>query len=334
MSNLSHFKHQNISSITFSDVFSRYEFISLLPDDAQLDMIPNSTYLQELPNFLYTPKTFDLSDLIFEYNNSFEGDVDEPLEHVFEDQAPTLVSFFASQMIDIPLCFKKSKSLHYVSAADPQVRFVNMLTKHGRRAYAARIYTLSLHHIANLFQKKLIDEQELLQWRSLHAGFIRSKYSHAVSTFKQPVLTLEGVEDPLLDLRLQEHEPENYTVSENDWVRKLFYEELEEYKPVFSFYIRKVDKMKRKHSRGKSGTYTISWKYVPHYKRILMVLRWLVKDIRFQKPKTFHQRVATSLETLLFSKKSHLVYQLRQFVHRFAYQSYKKTLLKTLRSTS
>ena len=161
MSNLAQFKNQNRCPVSFSDSFSRYQLAPLLPNYAQLEMLPNPTSLLEVPNFLYTPKTLAYSDLIFEYNDSLTGDVDVPLESIFVNKTPTLVSFFASQMVDIPLCFGKSKSLNYVSATNPQIRLINMLTKHGRRSYAARMYTFSLHHISNLFQKKLIDEQEL-----------------------------------------------------------------------------------------------------------------------------------------------------------------------------
>ena len=38
----------------------------------------------------------------------------------------------------------------------------------------------------------------------------------------------------------------------------VFEEELSKYKPVFSFFIKKVDKLKRKHSRGKTGKYTVT----------------------------------------------------------------------------
>jgi len=38
---------------------------------------------------------------------------------------------------------------------------------------------------------------------------------------------------------------------------KMLFTKLSDYSPLFSFYIRKVDKSIRKHSRGKSGKYTI-----------------------------------------------------------------------------
>ena len=50
-------------------------------------------------------------------------------------------------------------------------------------------------------------------------------------------------------------------------------DELEKHIPLFSFYVKKVDKLKRKHSRGKSGKYSIIWKYIPRYKRMLTTLR-------------------------------------------------------------
>jgi len=330
MSNLAQFRAHTGSSISFSDSLSRYELTPLLPNYAQLEMVPNPTSILESPNFLYKPKTFAFSDLIFEYNNSLTGDIDAPLVSVFANKTSTLTSFFASQMVDIPLSFGKSKSLYYASSANPQMRFLNMLSKHGRRLYTARMYALSLHSISTLFQNKLLDDNELWKWRALYTGFVKARYASSRTLFSQPKWALD---ENQMDLYGQEHDPDYYLTNGAYWVHKLFYESLEDYKPAFSFYIRKVDKMKRKHSRGKSGKYTISWKYVPTYKRIFVVLRWLVKDIRFQKPKTLQHRLTTSLETLLFSRKNHLVYQLRHFVHKFVFQTYRKTLLKTLRST-
>jgi hypothetical protein len=37
----------------------------------------------------------------------------------------------------------------------------------------------------------------------------------------------------------------------------IFFEAIKEYYPVFSFFVRKVDKSVRKNSRGKSGKYVI-----------------------------------------------------------------------------
>ena len=52
--------------------------------------------------------------------------------------------------------------------------------------------------------------------------------------------------------------------------------------------------------------------------------------MQFQKASTLYKRIEKSLENFLFDKTNHLVYNLRQFVHRFVFNRYRKTLLKTL----
>jgi hypothetical protein len=145
-----------------------------------------------------------------------------------------------------------------------------------------------------------------------------------------PFSTLDS--DAIIDKYDQSYTHIFHTVPGLRWFHELFFTEILRYLPIFSFYISKVDKRKRKHSRGKSGKYMMSWKYVPPYRRITVVLRWLVRDIRFQKSHTFQNSVLKSFQTLMFNSQSHLVYKLRNFVHLFVFQNYKKKLLKTLKS--
>lgn len=94
---------------------------------------------------------------------------------------------------------------------------------------------------------------------------------------------------------------------------------------------RKVDKLRFKHSRGKTGKYSVEWKYVPQYKRLDMVLRWLVEDVAFQKAPTFAGQLSKSLRLLLTSPSTHIVMRNRNYVHRHVYSRYKSTLLRTLK---
>ena len=112
----------------------------------------------------------------------------------------------------------------------------------------------------------------------------------------------------------------------------VFEEELSKYKPVFAFFIKKVDKLKRKHSRGKTGKYTVTWQYVPAHKRLIVVQHWFSKDVRFQKQNTFSKRLYQAIEMLFLNPKSSNLYKFRSFVHKFVFQKYKNTLLKTLAS--
>ena len=52
-------------------------------------------------------------------------------------------------------------------------------------------------------------------------------------------------------------EAENYYSNPKVFLKTFFLDTLQPYLPIFSFYIRKVDKSIRKNSRGKSGKYSI-----------------------------------------------------------------------------
>lgn len=53
------------------------------------------------------------------------------------------------------------------------------------------------------------------------------------------------------------HSPYRYTVESEERTQRVLFEELEKFVPLFSFFLTKVDKQKRKHSRGKSGKYQV-----------------------------------------------------------------------------
>lgn len=272
----------------------------------------------------------DLDMLDFMRLDVITGDADSPLEDFFLNQSLTLTSFFASQMIDIPLCLKNVKSLYSATMSTPELRLITMIMRHGRRSYVSKHYANSLHHLSSLRQNGSRLATGAGSWQ-LHYSALshlsivsNPNQGHTYSTLPLPL--------NFTDTYAQEYQSPDVLARTDNWFQELLFLQLIQYTPVFSFYVTKVDKMKRKHSRGKSGKYSIGWKFIPKYKRLLIVLRWLVRDIRFQKSKTLNNRILKSLENLLFDKSSHLVYQLRNFVHKFVFQNYKKTLLRTLKS--
>lgn len=117
-------------------------------------------------------------------------------------------------------------------------------------------------------------------------------------------------------------------------VSTLLVSELESYKPTFIFKVQKVDKSTRKNSRGKSGKYVTLWKYVPAYKRLYTVLRWLIQDTVFQKARKFELKFWQALNLILSSSKSSLIKKFRNFNHNFVFKNFKKTLLQSLNTVS
>lgn len=92
--------------------------------------------------------------------------------------------------------------------------------------------------------------------------------------------------------------------------------------------------MRRKHGRGKVEKLKVMWKYVPVYKRLYQTMRWFLRDLRFQRHATFAARLNATLETLFLNPQASFLVKTQQFVHRFVYKKYQKTLLTTLRTTA
>ena len=268
--------------------------------------------------------------------NTLDYDKGSYLNVVFLKKAPTLSSFFASQMIDIPLKLQNTPSLYHSTVSTPHLRIITTVMRQGRKSYIARGYSLTLNKLysRHINESKGNASYLFSDWRLLHSILSSSEVRYRENTISFTPTARSNDVVTFQDKYSQSHSNVDYNVIDLQWFQEALVDEIEKHIPVFSFYVKKVDKLKRKHSRGKTGKYSIAWKYVPLYRRYLTVVRWLVRDVRFQKSRTIFERLDKSLETFLLNPKSHLVYRLRQFVHTFVFQNYRKTLLKTLKSTS
>jgi hypothetical protein len=67
-----------------------------------------------------------------------------PQEDVFENylhlRQSSFINFFVHNMIDIPICFKKSKSLRFKSFEFFFIKFINLLMKKGQYEKTVRIF--------------------------------------------------------------------------------------------------------------------------------------------------------------------------------------------------
>ena len=241
----------------------------------------------------------------------------------------TIKTFFILNMIDVPVCFQKSKSLYTKTFELPLLKFTNFLMRDGKREKIFKNFTLALTQFITKFLSNVLNVSQynnfLTTYLLFNKYFLETTSNKTQSFFLKTLITLKS----------------KHTVNDKDiilnndaFMKYILFDKLREYLPLFSFYIRKVDKNIRKHSRGKSGKYTLMWKYVPTYKRFYLTMRWLLKDIKFQKLKTFQERLFKTFELLFISPQLSFVCKLRKFIHFFVFQNFKKTLLKTLKSTS
>lgn len=239
----------------------------------------------------------------------------------------TITSFFSVNLIDMPICFKKSKSLYSKTFELPLLKFVNLIMRKGYRTKTTKHTTRSFSTCFFEILKSW-NNPNYSQWVYLYNSLLSLSYN-SNNNFVNFNSNTE------LDLNSKHVLVKNdISFNKTTSLDKILFSKLNDYLPLFSFYIRKVDKSIRKHSRGKSGKYTIMWKYVPIYKRLYITMRWLLKDLKFQKSKSFESRLIKTLDTFLLTPQLSFVCKLRRFTHFFVFQNYKKTLLRTLKTTS
>ena len=245
---------------------------------------------------------------------------------------PTLATFFSQNFLDVPTAFKGLRSLNWEEGYHPHSRLISILSRHGRRYYVAKLYSNTLWKMGRRYANQ--PDQPFIESDWLYIYSLFSNYN--VVGLAQPGLSLwpDDVRMPMFGKYLQDQKTTTRTIFDIKWLHDKLFQEILRYTPLFSFVVRQVDKRKFKHSRGKSGKHTVYWRYIPLYKRILTVIQWFSKDIRMQKGKTLRRRLELSMEVFFFARQSHLVTRLRSFVHLFAFQNHKKSLLRTLRQTS
>lgn len=239
----------------------------------------------------------------------------------------TLTSFFLLNSLDIPKSFKRIRSLMRPTSSTVLSKFSAMLTKHGRKPYILRTLSSTLIRLARL--KPLYDTGEYfyLNWLSLYQVFTTLKLVNPLPNEPFSVFLKRSLHVELSEWHDQySSSVEKQSFNHNVYAHQ-FLNALKDYIPLFGFFIKKVSKLQWKHSRGKSGRYLIKWKYIPVYKRLITLLRWLVSDVQFQNHHNFYDRLYTSLKNLWFHPSSHLIIQFRRFVHKYVFQRCRNTLL-------
>jgi hypothetical protein len=67
----------------------------------------------------------------------------------------TIKSFFTSQMVDVPICFKKSKSLYSQTFELPLMKLVNIVMRKGLKLKVSNVFNFNFFNFFNLLQKKI-----------------------------------------------------------------------------------------------------------------------------------------------------------------------------------
>ena len=243
-------------------------------------------------------------------------------------KSSSFYSFFNHNKIDIPKCFKYSTSLRRSSNQVTLLKFSNYLMRHGdRNKYLKFLVKFLWKFFEDLKFIKLKPYRSYNNWKDVYIALSSlsfNKVNYGVMSFKSEEALTFG------------HKFLNTSKEIGfDWnIRNLIFKNLQYLSPIFSFYIYKVDKKIFKNTRGKSGKYTFIWKYVSPFKRLFLVMQWLMKELKLKPGKTLSDRLYTTLNTLILSPDKTWIYRVKKFSHNYVYRNSRRTLAESYRTVT
>lgn len=257
---------------------------------------------------------------------------DDFLSEFFYLRKSSFVSFFINSLVDVPVCFKKSASLHTRAFELPVLKFSNFLMRAGKREKIVRVLFYSARQLMSQMRNDgVISRGDVRSWLDLYrlvVGAAQFNY---------------GLSAPDRANRMNTFLKSRYGVSFNDrfkhaddrfFLKNYLQLRLSSVSPVFSYFIYSVDKNIRKFSRGKSGKYTFVWKYVAPYKRRTLAMRWIAKDIKFSQQKTASDRILKTLIGLTVAPEASFAWKSKIFAHNYVFRNFRKSLMSTLRTSA
>ena len=276
-------------------------------------------------------------------------------------------------MIDVPICFKKSKSLRRVSFELPILKFINFLMRKGKKEKITRVVFLAIREIFKIKKKSNFFDVDVDNWLTfwvflnkinlfnLHTQNISNFPTYGFSLVKlkseeegeeeeeeeeevfqipldniiMPINTKFFFNNLLINLKYNKlFFNKKIDIDTNFFFKNFLLKKLEQILPIFNFYIYSVDKNIKKYSRGKSGKYVFVWKYIAPFKRLKAAIKLISKEIKFNQFKGVDQRVINSLLNLENNLKDSYVYKSKTFSYNYIFKNFRKTLMSTLKTTT
>jgi len=154
-----------------------------------------------------------------------------------------------------------------------------------------------------------------------------SKYSKAPK-----YLNIESMKAHNLSHELNTKLRYNRTNSTNKSPESTFFKNINSLKPLFHFYVYKVDKQIYKNSRGKSGKYTFLWKYVTPYKRFNFVASKLSKEIKFDGGLGLQSKINSAVTKYTHNKDTTFTAKSIRFSNNYVFFNSRNSLLQNYRT--
>lgn len=238
------------------------------------------------------------------------------------------ISFFIENMIDVPICFKKSKSLKSRNFELTFLKFTNLLMRHGKKEKTFKQLNSAFFEFLNSYKNEnFFDSKTFVKWRDLFFFLNNSIKFMNETTFE----TLDELEKDKLALNNLVIE-EGKLIQDSFFVKNYFQTKLCAVTPVFSYFIYNVDKNIRKFSRGKSGKYVFVWKYIAPYKRSFITFRWILKDVKFNEKLSLQKRLEDVFKMLIFDVEKTFVWKSKKYAYSHVFKNFRRSLMSNLKT--
>lgn len=257
----------------------------------------------------------------------------------------SFISFFINSNVDIPTCFKKSKSLAFKNFELPFIRFFNFIMRQGKRDKIIRVFFKKILNRSNLWENyqkvQFTESNQKMLSTSIYLRNYRNleKFDTFVKIKKHlPLFFLLSNFEKNYVKKIYSfpffYRNKNFEIRSSFFFKNSFLKLFNTINPVFIYFIYNVDKNIRKYSRGKSGKYAFVWKYISPYKRLFLAMRLFAKELKFRGERKFFERFLSSLSVLENDFKNSFIYQSKAFSHNYVFKNFKKTLLVSLKTIS
>lgn len=319
---------QNLSLVNYNNL----SFFFLISNFTNIDKNLNALSLLSYYNSNFTNYTLfsdskKLFPIKYNYNSSTAF-----LSNFFYLKNTSFIRFFINNMIDVPICFKKSASLRTKNFELPLLKFINFLTRKGKKEKFNRIIFNSFRFFfKNIKLNKINLTNENCSWLDLYmfTNTIFTSYC-SYNNFSNVFLFDQNF---ILNYN-NSYYNNNKLPNTTFFLKNYLYLLMSKVSPVFSYFIYSVDKNIRKFSRGKSGKYTFIWKYIAPYKRSHLSMRWIIKDIKFFQSKALNERLLKTFNNLLICPEKSFSWKSKIFAHNYVFKNFRKNLMITLKTNS
>jgi len=329
-----------------SKVLSHWENISQSNFNSSNFLFDASHHLKFYGNSIFVYEDYKFFTNIRYYENFYlkaENFLPSLKENFFIDETifenylvlrqSSFIGFFINNLIDVPICFKKSKSLKTKNFEFIFLKFTNLLMWDGKKEKIIRILLNAFFFFFyKLQQEKLKTQTWSFSWFEFF--LFTNETIKILNKNDRREFCLEEPSD-VCDLPYNNFFFKNEKMFENVFFIKNFInDKLSQLTPLFTYYIYNVDKNIRKYTRGKSGKYVFVWKYVAPYKRKFLMFRWFLKDIKFDDNREFPKRLIKMFEKLTFNLKGTYAWRAKNYTYTFIFKNFRKTFMSSLKTVA